>query len=306
MEEKIYIAILHYKTIEKTKKCVNSILDISSKYHILVVDNNSGDGTLEELMDTYKDIKNIEFLPIKKNIGFAGANNRALESLRQKGVKYAILSNNDIIFKKNSIEGLINVLKSDKSIAIAAPRVRDPQNSIQNTTESIRKSILTILIGRLNFFAKLCKRSTSYHYPAEVKQFHGCCFACNLELMKEMDDFDSQTFLYYEEAILEEKIRAHHFKIFYVPQAEVIHEHGATTHSVFKYKIHGYMMESELYYLVKYRHVNLHILNTFYKLKMKRHERMYHSKELENMELEIIQNMKENKFLIFSNKVKED
>ena len=124
--------------------------------------------------------------------------------------------------------------------------------------------------------------------------------------MKEMVDFDSQTFLYYEEAILEEKIRAHHFKIFYVPQAEVIHEHGATTHSVFKYKIHGYMMESELYYLVKYRHVNLHILNTFYKLKMKRHERMYHSKELENMELEIIQNMKENKFLIFSNKVKED
>ena len=67
--------------------------------------------TLEELMDTYKDIKNIEFLTYQKEYRICRANNRALESLRQKGAKYAILSNNDIIFKKNSIEDLINVLK---------------------------------------------------------------------------------------------------------------------------------------------------------------------------------------------------
>ena len=68
------------------------------------------------------------------------------------------------------------------------------------------------------------------------------------------------------------------------------------------------MMESELLLFSEVLSMLIppHILNTFYKLKMKRHERMYHSKELENMELEIIQNMKENKFLIFSNKVKED
>ena len=270
MDENIYIAILHYKTIEKTKKCINSILGTSSKYHILVIDNNSGDGTLEDLMDTYKDNENLEFLSIEENIGFARANNKALEVLRKKGVKYAILSNNDIVFKQNSIEGMVNVLESDKNIAIAAPRVRDPQNDIQNTTASIRKSVLTILIGRLNVFANRSKRSASYRYPAKIKQFHGCCFACNLERMKEMDDFDSHTFLYYEEAILEEKVRNHHFKIFYVPQSEVIHEHGATTNAVFNYKIHGYMMESELYYLVKYRHINKNILKIFYRLKMKK------------------------------------
>ncbi len=303
MDDKIYIAVLHYKTIEKTKKCIQSILNISSKYHILVIDNNSGDGTLEALKDTYKDKKNIEFLPIEKNIGFARANNRALEVLRKKRVKYAILSNNDIIFKQNSIEGMINVLKSDQEIAVATPRVRDPQNNIQNTTASIKKSILTILFGRLNVFANRSKRSASYDYPSEVKQFHGCCFACNLDRMKDMNDFDPFTFLYYEEAILEEKINSNKFKIYYVPQAEVIHEHGATTNTVFNYKIHGYLMESELYYLRKYRHVNKRVLTCSYKLKVKRHMYMYHSEELRNMELEIIHNMEENKFFVFSNKL---
>ena len=61
--DKIVYVILHYYTIEDTRKCVESIIEKEkdNNYEIVVVDNNSPNGTGEELITFVEDRKGHDY-----------------------------------------------------------------------------------------------------------------------------------------------------------------------------------------------------------------------------------------------------
>ena len=74
----IAFLILHYKTIEETRACVQSITELdsysASNIYIEIVDNASNDGTGEALLNEYRCDKNIEVLILKESLCFSGGN----------------------------------------------------------------------------------------------------------------------------------------------------------------------------------------------------------------------------------------
>ena len=66
--------VLHYKNIEETIKCINSILKFKEKLSIVVIDNGSCDGSGQYLKKLYSDTL-VDFIILNEKKGFSEANN---------------------------------------------------------------------------------------------------------------------------------------------------------------------------------------------------------------------------------------
>ena len=74
----VSIIILNYKSRGLLKQCLRGLLtlSVSFQYEIIVVDNNSGDGT-DEMMK--RDFSTIQFYQSQHNNGFAAGNNLGIK-----------------------------------------------------------------------------------------------------------------------------------------------------------------------------------------------------------------------------------
>jgi len=69
----VFMVVLNWNGIEHLKYCIPSLLKTNySNYHILFVDNNSKDGSIEFVRKNYPEI---EILANSQNLGWAGGNN---------------------------------------------------------------------------------------------------------------------------------------------------------------------------------------------------------------------------------------
>ena len=77
MDTKFAFLLLHYKNADVTMECINSIMKVEKdeKYDIVVVDNASKNGSIEQLKLEYQDEKNIHFIQNEENLGYARGNN---------------------------------------------------------------------------------------------------------------------------------------------------------------------------------------------------------------------------------------
>ena len=73
----ICFIILHYKKLEETEKCINSILRMNGgdKMQIVVVDNSVGDQSGQMVKEKYHKYKNVHLLASEESAGFSRANN---------------------------------------------------------------------------------------------------------------------------------------------------------------------------------------------------------------------------------------
>ena len=73
----VVFVILHYMAIDVTMKSVEYITENidTNQYHIVIVDNASGNGSGEELKAFYLDRGDVTVLINEENLGFAKGNN---------------------------------------------------------------------------------------------------------------------------------------------------------------------------------------------------------------------------------------
>src|SRR3990167_3972233 len=112
------IVIVSFNTREVTKNCLESIFKSLEKtalsYEIVVVDNDSKDGSLEMLQkfqlshpSTFKLIKN------KNNIGFGKANN---QGVKQAQSSHILLLNSDTVVLEDAIEKLLEFYRASSNV----------------------------------------------------------------------------------------------------------------------------------------------------------------------------------------------
>jgi len=113
----VSIVIVNYNGKDLLKILLKSISKSDYKNHeILVVDNNSTDGSREFVKKTHKNAKLVEN---KENLGYVGINS----ALRYCKGEYILFLNNDMELDKNCIKNLVKTIESDKDAAMAAPKL---------------------------------------------------------------------------------------------------------------------------------------------------------------------------------------
>lgn len=184
---------------------------------ILIVNNGSTDDSAQFLKKNYPKVRVLE---IKKNRGYAGANNFGVKKARGK---YVLFLNNDTTVTSNFLEPLVKKMESDETIGAVQPQIRNMVN--KDVIDSIGSFFtFTGFLYHYGYFqpANLNK----YHKELSVYSVKGACF-----LMKRIDylnlgGIDEGFVTYVEESDLCHRILLSGKKIMYVPKSVVYHFGG--------------------------------------------------------------------------------
>ena len=115
---KVYCIIVTYNAMRWIDKCIETIKEDHIQLEIVVIDNNSTDGTVEYIKENFPDIK---ILPQHDNLGFSGANNIGYEMALKNDADFVYLLNQDTISYPNTIDKLIKIHESNSAIGVVSP-----------------------------------------------------------------------------------------------------------------------------------------------------------------------------------------
>ena len=196
------------------------------------------------------------------NLGFARGNNLGAEFCRKVFDPYYILfTNNDIKLLENNVVGkLLEKLHVTPEAGVIGPKVIKTDGTEQSPCCYLSCWDREVA-KHWSFFLSKKKQTRRFHldYAENAHEgFHyfvlGCFFIVRAKDFYECGMFDSSTFLYAEEKILAERMKAIGKGIYYDPSVSVIHAHGSTTKKYAKNKILKWQKDSNLYYYRVYRH----------------------------------------------------
>ena len=212
------IIIINYYGKEVLPGCLEALqrqtVKISS---IIVVDNNSKDGSIESVKRDYPEVKVIE---LSENLGFARANNIALEQIQ---TKYVALLNNDAFVHSQWAAYLISALENNPDAGFAASKMLKDNNrrTIDRCGDGYSIAGAGVLRGRNHRLS--CFRKKEWVF--------GACAGAALyrtAMLKEIGIFDEDFFLIYEDVDLSFRAQLMGYKCVYVPKAIVYHKGSST------------------------------------------------------------------------------
>lgn len=219
------IIIVNWNTREYLIACLKSILesDEGISQEIIVIDNGSSDGSGVEVK---KEFPFIHLVENKINLGFAKAAN---QGLRKASGRYLLLLNPDTEIKNGAIGRLVAFLDSHPEVGVAGGQLLhydgSRQNSIANfpslATELLNKNLLRWLSPE-----RFPGKERIYDEPIEVDSVIGACMMVRRDVMDQVGLLDEDYFLFLEETDWCYRIRKRGWKVFHVPQAEVLHFQG--------------------------------------------------------------------------------
>lgn len=228
------VIIVNWNTKELLKECFNSLIaDIKhqkkdKEIEIVVVDNGSTDGSVEEIENFKFKIANLhskfKIVLNKSNLGFAKAVN---QGIRQTKGEVILLLNSDT---KVKLDALGKLLEFEKKVrpAIIGLRMLNPDGTIQGSVfnlPTVKRAVEEFWLGRKNTFLKYAPLREE---PMEVEAVSGGAMAISRQVIEKIGLFDERYFMYFEDLDYCKRALKAGFKIWYLPTAQVIHHHGAS------------------------------------------------------------------------------
>ena len=118
---KVFIIILNWNRLKDILDCLESVYQMDyENYEVIVVDNNSEDGSLETIKERYTKAKIIKN---KQNLGFAGGNNVGIQNSLENGADYVWLLNNDATCARDCLSKIVEAAEHAEQIGLVTPVV---------------------------------------------------------------------------------------------------------------------------------------------------------------------------------------
>jgi|AKZA01.1.fsa_nt_gi Predicted glycosyltransferases len=257
----IGFVILHYNAIKETRDCIHSIFNKidTPNYKIVVVDNNSPNGTGKQLYNQFSNTSNVEVILSEENLGFARGNNLGFMHLKdEKRWDFICMLNNDTcIIQENFLE----IIKKEYEISqfgLLGPLILLNNNTYNPIDyhgpkyKNIKKSLIGIRIARvLNYlglrsiFLKISSimglriREDFKEEPGLFKRhenikLHGCCWVFSPAAITQINGLNPITFMFREEEFLYLEMRRKGLKTVYNPELKIRHFEDAATDTMCK------------------------------------------------------------------------
>ena len=114
---KVSIIVLCYNQLDYTRQCVESILRNTAyaNYELVIVDNNSEDGTADYLRRMEASDSRIKIVLNRKNRGFAGGNN---DGIAASSGEYIVLLNNDTLVTRGWLTSMVKRFRASDTTGI--------------------------------------------------------------------------------------------------------------------------------------------------------------------------------------------
>ncbi len=205
----VSVIILNFNGMEFLDACIRSVLaQAYSPFEVLVVDNNSTDGSRAFIAKTFPDVR---LIISEENLGFAGGNN--LGVLRAKG-DLVVLLNNDTTVEPGWLVELVKAMQPE-DVAVASSFVRTkgiPERYYERN-------------GSINLIGHNVMRV--FESPTDLFYAGGTAMIFKRSLIGL--PFDDSYFAYSEDVYCSLRARFMGYRIRHVPESVVHHEGGGTS-----------------------------------------------------------------------------
>jgi len=208
---KVSIIIVNYNGKELLQKCLDSLLKVNyDNFEIILVDNNSTDGTVEFVTKNYP---SLIIIKLDSNKGFAEPNNIAAKI---SNGKYLLFLNNDTVVTPNFISEMVKVMETDKKIAICQSLLLKPDGSVDSSGDFI------------DHLGVVYNSKTEIDEIREVSSARGASMLVRSDIFEKLDGFDQKFFVTFEDVDLCWRSWILGYRVLIIPTSIVYHEGGIT------------------------------------------------------------------------------
>jgi len=220
-EYKVSIIIASFNNFSLLKDCLNSLENCTQgiSYEVIIVDNNSDEGTLNYL----RSIKRTNYTIIynKENLGFAKANNQGIKTAVGD---YLVLLNNDTEVTNNWLDELIAVAESDEQIGIVGSLLFYPDGKhIQHAGVRVainnRGGLLPYHTHSLDYYPDLYREIKTEQFQAVT----GACMLVKRNTVNKIGLLDEGFINGYEDVDFCFRANSKGLKVFLAHKSKVYH-----------------------------------------------------------------------------------
>ena len=222
------VVIPNYNGIAYIENCLDSLMKLQdeTKFHVIVVDNHSTDGSKELVVKKYPNVKLIAF---EENTGFCKAVNAGIEA---SDTEYVILLNNDTTVEKGFVSELEKVMEKYPNAFSAGAKMVDMKNPKLIDDAGDFYCALGWAFARGT--GKVAKKYTDI-----VEVFSACAGAAiyRRSVFEEIGLFDELHFAYLEDLDIGYRAKIYGYKNYFAPDSVVCHKGSAASgsrHNAFK------------------------------------------------------------------------
>jgi GT2 family glycosyltransferase len=261
----IAFVILHYKTLEETRECLDSLLKLtqpeSIRMQIIVVDNASNNGSLESLHQQYGTTSDVHFIALPENCGFARGNNAGYAYAKDTlQADFIILLNNDTEIRQPDFMPKLLLIYESTAFDVLGPDIYTLDQQHQNpkakrgyskaeVDAKIRQTRCNLWLIKTGLYELLItwNRIKRKRQPVKTGQkqrnetainqqhnvvLHGSCLVFASDYIRRFNGLFSGTFLYCEEEILWTFAQQENLRLVYDPSLQVLHKEDRATQSL--------------------------------------------------------------------------
>lgn len=231
---KLSIIFVNWKTPELTKNAIASVYKETSgfDFEVIVVDNNSGDGSVEMIK---KEFPQATLIENSDNRGFGKANNQGLKIAKGD---YLMFLNTDVIVLDGALNKLVNYLDQHSDIMMVGPRLLNKDLTFQH---ACRRMLPNPINSFFHLFG-LTKIFKNSRWVNEYKQYasdpeitgpaqalSGAAMMFRRRVYEEIGGFDETFFMYGEDLDFCKRVLDKGWKTVYVSGAKIIHFGGQSS-----------------------------------------------------------------------------
>src|ERR1700709_1717105 len=225
----VSITLVTYNSGRFIKRCLESAL--AQKYEnleIIVIDNNSTDGTID-ILEPFEDRCRIIYND--QNIGFAAAQNQAIQL---SGGEWVFTLNPDVLLLPNFIQALVEAGQIDPKVGTVCGKLLTIKSTFDHLETPLVDSTGIYFTPMLRHLDRGSQEVDNGHYLSNEYVF-GATAAAALYRRAMIDDisldgefFDSDFFVYREDADVAWRAQLMGWKCLYAPYARGYHVRNAT------------------------------------------------------------------------------
>ncbi len=238
---KLSVIIVSFNTKDYLRQTLKSVFaevrNIGSSFlEVIVVDNNSTDGSPEMVG---KEFPQVHLIESKVNLGFGGGNN---EGARKAQGNYLLFLNSDTIVLKGALPKMLDFMEKHPEIGILTPKLvwedrKTPQAGMIGLKPTLPKMILEKpfklfknLVRKAPFLNRLAQKISldfwDFNQEREVDWVTGAALLTGRVLFEKLQGFDEKIFMYFEDVDLCLRAQKLGAKVFYYPDVTIVHLGG--------------------------------------------------------------------------------
>lgn len=216
----VSVVLVNYRGADDTITCLKAFQDVDwprERLELIVVDNNSGDGSVEAIRAA---VPSAIVIDAGSNTGFAGGCN--LGVARATG-EFTGFINNDARPHARWVAEAVAAFDAEPSIGAVASKVLDWDGKLVDYVD-----------GSLTWFGMGYKRevekpdSPAYDTPKDVLFGTGAAMFVRSALYREVGGFDERFFMFYEDVDFGWRLNLLGHRVRYVPTSIAYHKHHVT------------------------------------------------------------------------------